>query len=96
MALEEFKAVSEKFHSLFQLKPPTDINASQEKRSKAMVQSQELLESFHAKPLNEKVYQVILSPLYCTLLFRKPSYIVIISKVGSKVDSSCNQRVQVE
>lgn len=58
LALQEFKVVSDRTHSLFELKSP-DGNSSQVKRDKAMMQSQQLLESFHDKPMNEKIYQVV-------------------------------------
>ena len=72
MALQEFDIVSGQFNSLFQLKllddnPSPDDNPSLIKLDKAMMQSQQLLDSFHTKPLNEKIYQVVLHTR--TLLF---------------------------
>ena len=57
MALQEFGIVSEQLQSLFQLQI-TEKNPSEEQHPKAMKQSQQLLDSFHTKPLNEKIYQV--------------------------------------
>ena len=57
MALQEFNIVSEQLHLLFKLKT-TEKDASEEQHQKAMMQSQELLDSFHTKPLNEEIYQV--------------------------------------
>ena len=54
---EEFTIVVEQFESLFKLQTPESDSLSV-KHEKAMQQSQQLLESFHKKPLNEKVYQV--------------------------------------
>ena len=57
MALQEFKIVSEQLQSLFKLKT-AEKDASEGQHPKAMMQSQELLDSFHTKPLNEEIYQV--------------------------------------
>ena len=57
MALQEFNIVSEQLQSLFKLKA-TEKDASEEQHPKAMMQSQQLLDSFHTKPLYEEIYQV--------------------------------------
>ena len=57
MALKEFKIVSEQLQSLFQLQT-TKKDDSEVQHKKARQQGQQLLESFHTKPLNEKIYQV--------------------------------------
>jgi len=49
--------VSEQFKSLFQLQSPKS-SPSQTTNDKAMKQSQQLLDSFHSKRLNDKIYQV--------------------------------------
>ena len=57
MALKEFEIVSEQLQSLFQLQT-TKKDDSEVQHKKARQQGQQLLKSFHTKPLNEKIYQV--------------------------------------
>jgi len=49
--------VSEQFKSLFQLQSP-ESSPSQTRNDKAMKQSQQILDSFHSKRLDDKIYQV--------------------------------------
>ena len=61
---QEFKIVSEQLQSLFQLQT-TEKDASSVQHVKAMKQSQQLLDSFHTKPLDQKIYQVAIYALTC-------------------------------